>query len=149
MSNTIKTGDTVTVHYTGTTTDGTVFDSSKQEGREPITVVLGEGQLIPGFEAGIIGKNEGETVNVTIEKEDAYGDRDETLVVEVPKNRLPENIEVGATLQMMTPGGPIYGTATQINEDTVTMDHNHPLAGKTISFEIEILEVISAPVVVE
>lgn len=149
MSNAIKNGDTVTVHYTGTTTDGDVFDSSKEEGREALTVVLGEGQLIPGFEAGIIGKTEGETVKVTIEKENAYGDRDETLVVEVPKNRLPENIEIGATLQMMTPNGPIYGTATEVNEDTVTMDHNHPLAGKTINFEIEILEVVSAPVVVE
>jgi len=149
MSNAIKNGDTVTVHYTGTTNDGNVFDSSKQEGREPITVVLGEGQLIPGFEAGIIGKTQGETVNVKIQKDEAYGDRDESLVVEVPKNRLPENIEVGATLQMMTPGGPIYGTVSAINEDTITMDHNHPLAGQEINFEIDILEVVSAPVVVE
>lgn len=149
MSNSIKNGDTVTVHYTGTTNDGNVFDTSKQEGREPLTVVLGEGQLIPGFEAGIIGKTQGETVNVKIQKENAYGDRDESLVVEVPKDRMPENIEVGTTLQMMTPNGPVYGTATAVNEDTVTMDHNHPLAGKEINFEIEILEVVSAPEVVE
>jgi FKBP-type peptidyl-prolyl cis-trans isomerase 2 len=138
----IANGDTVAVHYTGKLEDGTVFDSSLTEGREPLSVVLGQGSLIPGFENGLIGMAEGEKKTVTIPSDEAYGDHEPALIFAVPTEKLPEGIEAGTTLTLMTPHGPSMITVVTVNEDsTATLDHNHPLAGKTLVFELEVLTI--------
>lgn len=138
----IANGDTVTVHYTGKLEDGTVFDSSLTEGREPLTVTLGQKALIPGFENGLIEMTEGETKTVTIPSDEAYGDHEASLVFPVPTERLPEGIEAGTTLTLMTPNGPSMISVVSVNEDnTATLDHNHPLAGKSLIFELEVVKI--------
>jgi len=138
----IANGDTATVHYTGKLEDGTVFDSSLTEGREPLSVVLGQGSLIPGFENGLIGMAEGEKKTVTIPTSEAYGDHESALVFPVPTEKLPAGIEAGTTLTLMTPHGPSMISVVSVNEDnTATLDHNHPLAGKALVFELEVLTI--------
>lgn len=139
----VKTGDTVTVHYTGTLDGGEVFDSSKVEGREPFSFKIGEQAVIPGFENGIIGMAIGETKSINIPVDEAYGERDEKLLFPAPMDKLPEGIEVGTKLQLMTPMGPQLAEVASISEDktTAVIDHNHPLAGKALNFEVELLEI--------
>ena len=139
----VKTGDTVKVHYTGTLDSGEVFDSSKVNGREPFSFKIGEQSVIPGFENGIIGMTVGETKKINISVEEAYGDRDERLVFPAPMDKLPEGVEVGTQLQVMTPMGPQLAKVASINEEdnTVLIDHNHPLAGQVLNFEVEVLEI--------
>ena len=138
----ITNGDTVTVHYTGKLEDGSVFDTSLTEGREPLTVTLGQKSLIPGFENGLIDMTEGETKTVTIPSDEAYGDHDTSLVFAVPNDKLPEGVEAGTTLTLMTPQGPSMITVVSVNEDnTATLDHNHPLAGKALIFELEVVTI--------
>lgn len=139
----VKDGDTVKVHYTGKLTeDGTVFDSS--EDREPLEFTLGEGQLIPGFEQAVIGMEVGEDTTVDIASEDAYGERREDLELEVSKSDLPDNIDpqVGMQLQMQQQenGQAIPVQITDVEEEYVQLDANHPLAGKDLTFEIELVE---------
>lgn len=143
--NKVKTGDTVTVHYTGTLDNGDVFDSSRNEGREPFSFKVGANEVIPGFEAGLIGLAEGETKSITIEVADAYGEYEERMVFEAPLERLPEGVEVGTQLTMMSPQGPIPAVITSISEDRTTakIDHNHPLAGQRLNFELEVLGINS------
>lgn len=141
----VKDGDTVKVHYTGTLTeDGTEFDSS--EGREPLEFTLGEGQLIPGFEQAVIGLEEGDETTVDIESGDAYGQRREDLELEVAKSDLPDNIEpkVGMQLQMQQQenGQAIPVQITAVEDELVKLDANHPLAGKDLTFDIELLEIV-------
>jgi len=138
---TVKTGDTVKVHYTGTLEDGSVFDSSRGEGRTPIEFKLGEGQLIPGFENGVVGMSIGETKKIAIKPEDAYGPYVEELCFDVEVGRLPEGVQVGTSLQVNTPNGPAYALVTEINDGIAKVDHNHMLAGKEITFEVEVLEI--------
>lgn len=138
----IKEGDTVTVHYTGTLNSGEVFDSSKD--REPLSFTLGQGQLIAGFEKAVIGLSVGDTTTTNIPATEAYGERNPEMIVEVPKNQLPTEIEakVGVQLQLNQPNGQaIPVQITEVNEDTITIDANHPLAGKNLSFEIEIVSI--------
>ncbi|MBQ9407480.1 MAG: peptidylprolyl isomerase [Desulfovibrio sp.] len=137
----ITKGDTVRVHYTGTLQDGTVFDSSRQ--REPLEFSLGKGTLIPGFEAAVEGHEVGDTVTVTIDSDDAYGDVDPELIFTVPRAQVPDHIplEVGTPLQLSNEQGQMDVTITEVGADEVTLDANHPLAGKTLTFEIEILNV--------
>jgi peptidylprolyl isomerase len=139
----IENGDIVTVHYTGTLNNGDVFDNSLEDGREPMTITIGEGMLIPGFESALIGMVESETKTISISSDEAYGDRDETFVMNVPMDRLPEGVEVGTTLQIMTPEGPAFANVIAMNEDntTATVDHNHPLAGENLNFYIQIVKV--------
>lgn len=146
---TVSSNDTVTCHYVGTLDNGDVFDSSRVEGREPFTVTLGESALIPGFETAIIGMSIGDSKTFSIEVDEAYGAREEDLIVEVPMDRLPEGVEEGFTLQMMTPQGPALATVSSINEDRTIakIDHNHPLAGQRLTFAVEILETVSTEVV--
>lgn len=146
---TVNSNDTVTCHYVGTLDNGDVFDSSRVEGREPFTVTLGENALIPGFESAIVGLSVGDTKTFSIEVDEAYGPREEDLIIEVPMDRLPEETEVGVTLQMMTPQGPALATVASINEDRTVakIDHNHPLAGQRLTFEVEILDTVSTEVV--
>lgn len=138
----VKDGDTVKVHYTGTLKDGSVFDTSAE--REPLEFKLGEGQLIPGFEKAVVGMEEGEKTNIDIPVKEAYGEAREDLVINVPKDQLPEDVtpEVGMQLQVNQPDGqPVPVRVTDISDEELTLDANHPLAGKDLSFEIEVVEI--------
>jgi FKBP-type peptidyl-prolyl cis-trans isomerase 2 len=137
----ITNSDTVVVHYTGKLEDGTIFDSSLNEGREPLNVTLGQGQLIKGFENGLVDMTEGEKKTIEIEPSDAYGEINEMLVTEVNKTQVPEGIEVGQMLQGMGPMGPINVTVVEVGESTVKVDANHPLAGKKLIFDLEVVSV--------
>jgi peptidylprolyl isomerase len=138
---TVKNGDTVQVHYTGTLDDGTVFDSSKVEGREPIQFQIGAGQLIPGFENGVLGMSVGDSKKIVIESEDAYGEYVEELCFTVPLGNLPEGVQEGTTLQVMTPNGPALAKVVEINETEAKVDHNHMLAGERLTFDIEVVNI--------
>jgi FKBP-type peptidyl-prolyl cis-trans isomerase 2 len=137
----IKNGDKVTVHYTGKLEDGSVFDSSKNEGRQPLTETIGTGRLIKGFESGLIGMSIGESKTVEIESADAYGSVNEQLITEIPKSNVPEGVKVGETLQGNGPQGPIMVRITEVKDETVIVDANHPLAGKKLIFDIEVVSV--------
>jgi FKBP-type peptidyl-prolyl cis-trans isomerase 2 len=136
----VENGKKVKVHYTGKYEDGEVFDSSKE--REPIEFTVGEGQLIVGFEEAVIGMEVGETKTVNITPENGYGDVREDLFTEVEKSQLPEGVEVGSVLQAMTPTGPVAVKVTEMGDDKVVVDANHPLAGKTLVFDLELMEVV-------
>lgn len=136
-------GDTVRVHYTGRLADGTVFDTSL--GREPLEFTIGDGRLIPGFEKAIIGMNTGETKTVSLLPEDAYGPYLEELTADVDISQFPPHIkpEVGLHLQIRQDNGSVVDVIiTKIAGTTVTLDANHPLAGKELTFDIELLEVL-------
>ena len=137
----ITQNSTVTVNYTGKLEDGTIFDSSLVEGREPLKAKLGEGQLIPGFESGLIDMSVGENKTVEINPTEAYGDYNDELIVEVPKNNVPENVEVGMMLQTFGPMGPSIVKVLEIKDEVVVLDANHPLAGKKLTFELEVVGV--------
>jgi peptidylprolyl isomerase len=145
----VKTGDTVTVHYTGTLDNGDLFDSSKMDGREPFSFEIGSNSVIPGFEEGVIGMTVGESKTIAIPMENAYGPYDENLVMPAPMERLPEGTEVGTQLQLMTPQGPMVAKVTSISEDkqTAMIDHNHPLAGQQLTFELELMGITATETV--
>ncbi len=137
-----KQGDTVKVHYTGKLKDGTVFDSSRE--RDPLEFKIGSGSLIAGFENGVIGMAPGDSKTLEINPEEGYGERRDDLTVTVEKERLPENInvEVGQALRMERENGStIDVVVSDVGEAEVTLDANHPLAGKTLLFEVELVEV--------
>ncbi|MCK5624056.1 MAG: peptidylprolyl isomerase [Alphaproteobacteria bacterium] len=137
-----KSGDTVRIHYTGTLTDGTCFDSS--EGRDPLEFTLGGGQVIPGLEREIFGMKVGEKKTVTAVADEAYGQPNPAAMQEVPRATIPPEIElaVGGQLQAMTEDGrEVSVTIVALTEDTVTMDANHPLAGKDLVFDVELVEI--------
>jgi FKBP-type peptidyl-prolyl cis-trans isomerase SlpA len=137
----IKNGDVVTVHYTGRLEDGSVFDSSLNEGREPITVKLGEGTLIKGFEDGLIDMSIGDKKTVEIDPDNAYGYPNDTMVSEVPLSQVPEGVKVDHMLQAMTPSGPVNVRVIEVKEDVVVLDANHPLSGKKLIFDLEVVNV--------
>ena len=139
----VKKGDTVNVHYTGKLKDGTVFDSSVD--REPLRFTLGEGQIIPGFEQGVIGMKPGETKTVNIPADKAYGLHRKELVLVVNKSRIPAHLkpEVGQQLKLNQPDGrAVPVRVTNVSESKVTLDANHPLAGKDLTFKIELVEIV-------
>jgi FKBP-type peptidyl-prolyl cis-trans isomerase 2 len=136
----VQNGDTVTVNYTGMLEDGTIFDTSMVEGREPIVAKLGEGNLIPGFENGLINMEKGEKKKVTLPPSEAYGDYREDMIQEVPKEQMPGEVEVGISLQADTQYGPINFIVKEVKEETVVLDANHPLAGKTLVFDLEVVD---------
>ena len=138
----VKDGNAVKVHYTGKFEDGTVFDSSKEG--EPLDVTIGSGKVIPGFENGIIGMKNGENKTITLPTEEAYGPVRDDLIIDVKKAEIPENIkpEVGLSLQMKQPNGDVVNlVVTDVAEETVTLDANHPLAGQILIFDIEVVEI--------
>jgi len=137
----IKNGDNVSVHYTGKLEDGSVFDTSLAEGREPLTVTLGQGQLIPGFENGLIDMTIGEMKTIEIEPENAYGDINPQLVSEVSLTQVPEGVKAGDMLQGQNQFGPVNVVVTEIKESTAVLDMNHPLAGKKLIFDLEVVSV--------
>ncbi len=138
-----KKGDTVRVHYTGTLEDGTVFDTSIN--RDPLEFTIGEGRLIPGFEQAVVGMNPGESKTERISADQAYGPHLKELVMEVDKRQLPPGLspEVGQQLQIRHDDGrttPV--TITEVTDTTITLDANHPLAGKDLIFHIQLLEIV-------
>jgi FKBP-type peptidyl-prolyl cis-trans isomerase SlpA len=137
----IKNGDNVSVHYTGKLEDGSVFDTSLSEGREPLTVTLGQGQLIPGFENGLIDMTVGEMKTIEIEPENAYGDIKPQMVSEVPLSQVPEGVKAGDMLQGQNQFGPVNVVVTEVKESTAVLDMNHPLAGKKLIFDLEVVSV--------
>ncbi len=139
-----KTGDTVQVQYTGKLADGTVFDSSV--GKDPLQFKLGSGQVIPGFDKAVTGMRVGEKKTVTIPATDAYGERRDDLVAEVSRSQLPSDMmpQVGMQLQSTAKdGSTMVVTITKVTDNTsVTIDANHPLAGKDLTFELELLKIL-------
>lgn len=137
------TGDTVRVHYVGTLADGTEFDSSTQG--EPIEITLGGGQLIAGFESALLGMTEGDKKNVTLEPDDAYGPRHDQLVRVVGREQIPAEIDlkIGTALQTSDASGKsVRLLVVELDEKTVTLDANHPLAGKSLTFGLELVEFV-------
>jgi peptidylprolyl isomerase len=138
----VKKGDSVKVHYKGTLKDGTVFDSS--EGREPLAFTMGEGSMIRGFENAVYGMETGQTKTVTIPSAEAYGPRREDMMLEVKRELLPPgmNPKIGDQLQMQRRnGGATMVTVVKVSEGAVTLDANHPMAGKDLTFAIKLVEV--------
>jgi FKBP-type peptidyl-prolyl cis-trans isomerase 2 len=135
----IKEGSKVKVHYTGKLENDKVFDSSVE--KEPLEVVIGVSGLIKGFEDGLMGMKEGEKKTVEIEPKDAYGDHIEGRVQEVEKSKLPEDAKVGMVLEAKSDAGAIVLVIKEIKEDVVVLDANHPLAGRKLIFDLEVLEV--------
>ncbi|MFQ5658095.1 MAG: peptidylprolyl isomerase [Candidatus Methylomirabilales bacterium] len=131
--------DKVRVHYKGTLEDGTVFDSS--EGREPLEFEVGAGQVIEGFEKGVMGMKEGEEKQLSLPPEKAYGPHREDRVGKLPKEQVPDpNVQPGSSIQVQTKeGGLIQAKVLQVEEDGVVVDINHPLAGKTLNFEVRLV----------
>ena len=142
MSEEAKNGQKVKVHYTGKLEDGTVFDSSRE--REPLEFTVGNGDVIPGVDKAVEGMTEGDTKQVSIPCEEAFGEHDDNRVMEVPKTQLPDDIEPkeGLRLQGQTENGDnIQMQVVGVGDDNITVDANHPLAGKTLVFDLEVVEV--------
>lgn len=137
-----KSGDTVRIHYTGTLSDGSVFDSS--EGRDPLEFTLGSGQVIPGFDTGVTGMTVGEKKTIEIPSDEAYGPVHDEARQDVPRAQIPAEIplEVGIQLQMQSPTGQVVPvTVVAIADEAVTLDANHPLAGKDLTFALELVSI--------
>jgi FKBP-type peptidyl-prolyl cis-trans isomerase 2 len=137
-----RTGDTVKVHYTGTLDDGTQFDSSA--GREPLAFILGSGQVIGGFDAAVAGMSVGDVKTVTIPAADAYGAHDPQRVQQVPRAAIPPEIELhpGLMLSAQGPNGQALSfKVTAFDDEQVTVDGNHPLAGQDLTFALELVEI--------
>lgn len=137
----IEAGKTVKVHYKGTLSDDNVFDSS--EGRDPLEFEIGSGQVIPGFEAAVQDLEIGQTKKVEIPCADAYGEVQEDLIGQAPLSRLPEDLtpEVGMVLQMHAPDGDMAVRIIDMDEENMTLDGNHPLAGQDLTFELTLVEI--------
>lgn len=140
---TAQQGDTVQVHYTGRLEDGTVFDSSRD--RDPIEFTLGQDQVIPGFQQAVEGLAEGDTITARVPPEDGFGTRSEDLVMTVPRDNLPDGRDpsIGQQLELTTGDGykiPVRVTAK--SESAVQVDANHPLAGRALDFELELVKIV-------
>jgi len=140
--NKAKAGDTVKVHYTGKLEDGTVFDSSS--GGDPLEFTIGQGRIIPGFENGIVGMVKDDKKTITTTSEEAYGSRREELMTTFDRSQLSDEIDpaVGMRLRMKkSDGGTIDVVVVDCNEKSVTIDANYPLAGKTLIFDVQLIEI--------
>lgn len=137
----VKEGDTVAVHYTGRLEDGEVFDSSA--GGDPIQFTVGEAQVIPGFEAAVVGREVGDKATVKIPPEQAYGERDDKLVQQLDRAQIGgEGLDVGQRVSLQDQAGrPFQAEVVEADESSITLDFNHMLAGKTLAFEIELVAV--------
>jgi len=140
---TVKAGDTVRIHYTGTLKDGSRFDSS--EGRDPLEFTVGGGQIIPGLDSAIPGMTVGEAKTVEVACEEAYGPVNPEARQAIPREGIPDDIplDIGTRLQMQTPEGQaVPVTVVAVDDATVTLDANHPLAGQDLTFAIELVEIV-------
>ena len=136
----MKPGSKVKIHYTGSLSDGTVFDSS--DGRDPLEFTIGEKEVIPGFEDAVLKMKLNEEKTITIQPKDAYGEKNEQLVREMPKDKFPPEMKEGANLVLKSPTGQqIPAVVSQIKENAVVLDFNHPLAGKELTFKIKLMEI--------
>ena len=141
----VKKGDKIKVDYTGTLEDGIVFDTS--EGKQPLEFEVGAGKLIKGFDNGVIGMEKGEEKDIKIEPTEAYGDSNPEMVKKFPKESLPKEQEPkpGMMLVVNTPDGKQFpAKITEVGDKEVTIDLNHPLAGKTLNFKVKIVEITSS-----
>ena len=138
-----KDGDTIRFHYNGSFEDGTEFDSSR--GDEPLEVTLGGGQLIPGLESGLLGMAIGDKETITITPEEGYGTFREELILKINRDEFPKDVtpKVGQQLRLQKPGNPPFSVLiAEVNDDSIVLDANHPLAGKTLIFEVELMEIL-------
>ena len=138
----VKKGDTVKVHYHGKLTDGTTFDSS--EGREPLEFEVGGGMVIPGFDSGVTGMTVGEKKTILIPNDEAYGPKQEDMIMEFPKERFPEDRvpEAGMQLYMSNGSGQDFPVViVEVKDEVVILDANHPLAGEDLTFDLELVEI--------
>ena len=146
-----KAGDRVRVHYTGRLDDGSIFDSSEcaddacGHDHGPLEFTLGAGEVIPGFDAGVMGLAIGETRTIHIPVEQAYGERSEEVVAVVPRSDLPPEMkpEVGLQLEVSQQDGQVFSVViTDVNDETITIDANHPLAGRALNFDLKLVEIL-------
>ncbi|MFO7717046.1 MAG: peptidylprolyl isomerase [Desulfohalobium sp.] len=140
---TAQQGDKVRVHYKGTLNDGTVFDDSAE--REPLEFTLGENQIIPGFEAAVTGMEIGENKAVAVDPDEAYGQTRDELFIEVPKEEITAQLEpeLGMVLEVtLNDGNKAHVTVSEIGEEKVILDANHPLAGQTLNFDLTLQEIV-------
>jgi peptidylprolyl isomerase len=137
-----KAGDTVRVHYTGTLDNGDQFDSSR--GGDPLTFTLGEGSVIPGFDRAVTGMAVGDERSVTIPAEDAYGPHRDELTLRVPRAELPSHLDLheGAQLRMEQGDQVMVVTVRALDDESVTLDGNHPLAGEALTFALQLVEIV-------
>jgi peptidylprolyl isomerase len=146
----VKKGDTVKIHYHGKLTDGTTFDSS--EGRDPLEFEVGSGQVIPGFDQGVTGMAVGEKKTIHIPADEAYGQKQEDMIMEFPKDRFPEDMvpEVGMQLNMSNGQGQNFPVViVEVRESVVVLDANHPLAGEDLVFDLELVDISgSTPLII-
>ena len=143
MSMDVKSGDVVRVHYTGTLLDGTQFDSSV--GRAPLEFTVGAGQMIAGFDAGVLGMAIGEKKTIQIDPDHGYGQKDPNAIIEFPSSNIPEGmtVEVGQKLNLQNQyGQPVPVVVMEVKEDVIIMDANHFLAGQDLLFDVEIVEIV-------
>ncbi len=138
----VKKGDKIKIRYKGTLTDGTVFDSS--EGRDPLEFEVGSGMVIKGFDDGVLEMEVGDKKRIEIPVAEAYGESVPENIIDFPKSNIPEDmdLEVGSQIHLNGPSGqPIPAVVTAINDETITLDGNHPLAGKDLVFDLELVSV--------
>jgi peptidylprolyl isomerase len=135
-------GSKVKVHYTGTFDDGEVFDSSRE--RDPMEFEVGAREVIPGFDDALLGMTVGESKKVRIPEEDAYGPYNPEMVMDVAPDQFEEgmNVEIGQQFQVEMGEAPVVLTVKEVHDDKVILDANHPMAGKTLNFDIELVEII-------
>ncbi|MFN4006036.1 MAG: peptidylprolyl isomerase [Chitinophagaceae bacterium] len=145
----VKKGDTIKVHYHGTLTDGTIFDSSLQ--REPLEFEVGGGMVIPGFDNGVLGMAVGEKRTINIPADEAYGQKQEEMIMEFPRDRFPADMtpEIGMQLMMSSQTGQQFPVmVADVREDIVVLDANHPLAGKDLTFDLELVEIKGSSLII-
>jgi peptidylprolyl isomerase len=138
-----KQGDTVSVHYTGTLSDGTIFDTSAD--RDPLRFTIGQHRVIPGFENAVVGMDLGESKTVDIPVHEAYGPRDERMITQVARGDIPASVKLALNDRLQVrrqDGGTMVVTVTKISDTNVTLDGNHPLAGQDLTFKIELVEIV-------
>jgi len=140
MTENVEEGHFVQVDYTGTFADGTVFDTS--EGKQPLEVLAGKGMLIKGFDSALIGMKVGEEKEVDVKPENAYGQRQDDLIRKVPRSEIGKDMtpEVGMMIGVKAPTGQVFpATITEVNDNEITIDANHPLAGKDLHFKLKVV----------
>ena len=145
----VKKGDKVKVHYHGRLTNGETFDSS--EGRQPLEFEVGNGSVIKGFDDGVTGMQVGEKKTINIPVDDAYGQKNPEMLIEMPKDRFPADmeLEVGMPLMMSNGEGQNFQVlVNEIQEDSVVLDANHPLAGQDLIFDLELVDIVTKPLII-